>query len=67
VSAERVKELEARLRDVMKERGAIETAIRDAKEQGQVLRKRASEIHAKEGVLRKQIGDLRSVLDAAGK
>jgi predicted nucleic acid-binding Zn-ribbon protein len=63
--SDRVKQLEARLLAVMKERGAIETEIEEARKHAQVLHKRASEIYAAEGTLRKQIDDARSMRDSA--
>jgi chaperonin cofactor prefoldin len=63
----RVKELEARLQSVMKERATIETAIEDAKKHEQSLHRRAAEIYSAEGALRKQLGDARAMRDAAGE
>jgi len=61
-----VKEMESRLLEIMNERRTIETAIENARIDEQRLHARASEIYADEGRLRKQIGDLRDVLEASG-
>ena len=58
----RIKESEVELDGVMEDRRKTEAAVEQAKATMRDLLKRIREIDAKEGNLRKQIGDLRSVL-----
>lgn len=62
----KIDELSSLLDQVMKERRANEAAIKKARERTSELRRKASEIAAEEGRLRKEIGGLETALKGLG-